>query len=45
MELKECPKCGANLVYRKGRFGEFLSCPGYPKCKYIKGSTEKKSKT
>ncbi|MGP1560683.1 MAG: type I DNA topoisomerase [Helicobacteraceae bacterium] len=31
-----CPLCGAPLVIRNGRFGEFISCSGYPKCKYTK---------
>ncbi|MCR5113930.1 MAG: type I DNA topoisomerase [Acholeplasmatales bacterium] len=31
-----CPVCGHNLVIRKGRFGEFVSCSNYPACKYIK---------
>ena len=31
-----CPKCGrANLVIRAGRFGKFISCGSFPKCKYI----------
>lgn len=30
-----CPNCGRNLVEKKGRFGTFLGCPGYPECKYI----------
>lgn len=30
-----CPNCGKQLVKRVGRFGPFLSCPGYPDCKYI----------
>lgn len=33
-----CPKCGKELVQRKGKFGEFIACSGYPKCKYIKPS-------
>lgn len=36
---EKCPKCGSNLVQRHGRFGEFISCSGYPKCKYIKQPT------
>ena len=32
---QKCPKCGKPLVRRKGRFGEFLGCSGYPKCKTI----------
>ncbi|MGP1579498.1 MAG: type I DNA topoisomerase [Wolinella sp.] len=31
-----CPKCGLELVRRKSRYGEFIACSGYPKCKYIK---------
>ena len=34
-----CPKDGANLVVRNGRFGEFTSCSNYPKCDYIKRET------
>jgi DNA topoisomerase-1 len=30
-----CPQCGKNLVYKRGKFGQFLACPGYPECKYI----------
>ena len=29
-----CPKCGRNLVYKSGRFGRFLACPGWPECDY-----------
>jgi DNA topoisomerase-1 len=28
-----CAKCGRPMVLRKGRFGEFLSCSGYPECR------------
>jgi DNA topoisomerase I len=31
-----CPSCGKPLVHRKGRYGEFEACSGYPACKYIK---------
>jgi DNA topoisomerase-1 len=31
---EECPDCGKPLVRRQGRFGAFVSCSGYPKCKY-----------
>jgi len=30
----ECPQCGRQLVYRFGKNGRFLSCSGYPECKY-----------
>ena len=29
-----CPECGGDLVYRNGRFGRFISCSNFPKCKY-----------
>jgi len=31
-----CEKCGRNMVYKTGRFGRFLACPGYPECKNTK---------
>lgn len=31
-----CPKCGAKMVVRSGRFGKFLACPNYPECKSTK---------
>ncbi len=31
---RSCPECGSELVKRKGRFGEFIACSGFPKCKY-----------
>ncbi len=31
-----CPKCGRNLVYKSGRFGRFLACPGFPECDFTK---------
>ncbi|MFA5676457.1 MAG: DNA topoisomerase, partial [Christensenellales bacterium] len=31
-----CEKCGRNMVYKDGRFGQFLACPGYPECRNTK---------
>ena len=31
-----CPQCGKNLIKRSGKYGDFLGCSGFPKCKYIK---------
>ena len=36
MTDEKCEKCGAPMVKRRGRFGEFLGCSAYPKCKNIK---------
>ena len=33
---ENCPLCSKPLVLRQGAFGEFVSCSGYPKCKYVK---------
>ena len=33
-----CPKCGAELLLRKGRYGEFIACSNFPKCKYTKNT-------
>jgi DNA topoisomerase I len=33
---EDCPLCGKELVLRQGAYGEFVSCSGYPKCKYVK---------
>lgn len=30
-----CPKCGSKLVQRTGKYGQFMGCSGYPKCRYI----------
>ena len=30
-----CPKCGGSLVKREGKYGEFLGCSNFPKCRYI----------
>lgn len=35
-----CPQCGEELLLRSGRFGEFIACSGYPKCKYTKQTGE-----
>lgn len=29
-----CPQCGGELAIRKGRYGEFIACLNFPKCKY-----------
>ena len=28
-----CDKCGAQMVYRVGRYGKFLACPNFPECR------------
>jgi len=36
MTDEKCEKCGSPMVVRKGRYGEFLACSAYPKCKNTK---------
>ncbi|NPV92062.1 MAG: type I DNA topoisomerase [Firmicutes bacterium] len=31
-----CPQCGRNLVIKRGPFGKFLACPGFPECRTTK---------
>jgi len=31
---KKCPKCGAPLLVRVSKYGRFLACSNYPKCKF-----------
>ncbi len=31
-----CEKCGRKMVYKMGRYGKFLACPGFPECRNAK---------
>lgn len=35
IENNICPKCGGKLVERNGKYGKFIGCSNYPKCRYI----------
>ena len=35
---EKCPECQEELVKRVGRFGEFIACSSYPKCKYTRAT-------
>ncbi|RDU73791.1 type I DNA topoisomerase [Helicobacter aurati] len=37
---ENCPECGSELVIRNGKYGEFIACSNYPKCRYIKKDKE-----
>lgn len=37
---EKCPDCGGDLVYRNGRFGRFISCENFPKCRYTRGEED-----
>jgi len=32
---QKCPRCGADMLVKHGRFGSFLGCTNYPKCNGI----------
>ncbi|MGL4669081.1 MAG: DNA topoisomerase I [Methanobacteriaceae archaeon] len=36
----KCPDCGKNLLKRSGRYGEFIGCEGFPKCRFTKSVDE-----
>jgi DNA topoisomerase-1 len=38
---EQCPECGRNLVIRTGRFGRFISCSGFPECRYRRSVVNK----
>ncbi len=40
---KICPKCGANLIIKMGRFGKFYACPKFPECKHTENIATEKS--
>lgn len=33
-DTNKCPKCGGDLIERTGKYGKFIGCSNYPKCKY-----------
>jgi len=37
---EKCPKCNEPLVIKMGRFGKFLACTGFPKCRHTKSLTD-----
>lgn len=32
---RTCPECGKDLVVRRGKYGEFVACSGFPACRYV----------
>ena len=40
---EKCPKCGAALVVKGGRFGQFKACSAYPACKFRESLDKKES--
>ena len=43
-EVGECPECGKPLLKRSGRYGEFIGCNGFPKCRFTCSVDELESK-
>jgi len=35
VEGRSCPECGSELQMKRGKYGKFIGCGGYPKCRYI----------
>jgi DNA topoisomerase-1 len=42
---EKCEKCGSDMVVKLGRFGKFLSCSNYPKCKNAKPIEDEENET
>lgn len=42
---EKCEKCGSDMVVKNGKFGLFLACSAYPKCKNIKNIRENGNST
>jgi DNA topoisomerase-1 len=40
-----CDKCGSQMAIKTGRYGPFLACTAYPKCKNIKSIEENNNTT
>ena len=42
---EKCPECGSELVLRKGKYGEFIACSNFPKCKYSRNVAKDNEKS
>ena len=42
---RDCPICGAPLVYKKSRYGDFIGCSNFPDCEYREKEIEELDKT
>jgi DNA topoisomerase-1 len=40
---RKCPKCEGDLVMKTGRYGRFIGCANYPKCKHIESLNKPKT--
>ena len=36
LNVKMCPKCGNKLILKNSKYGTFVGCSNFPKCRYIK---------
>jgi DNA topoisomerase-1 len=39
---RQCPECGGDLIVKFGRFGKFIACATFPKCKYTEKTEDEK---
>lgn len=37
-DFNKCPKCGSSLVQKEGKYGSFMGCSNYPRCKYTRNN-------
>ncbi len=36
IRANKCPNCGSELIFRKGKFGDFMGCSSFPNCKFTR---------
>jgi len=36
--IRNCPVCGSELILRKGKFGMFYGCSGFPGCRFTQNA-------
>ncbi len=41
---RECPECGSELLLRSGRYGDFIACANFPKCRYTEALENEEKK-
>ena len=42
IENNICPRCGGKLVEKEGKYGKFIACSNFPKCRFVYNKNKKK---
>ncbi len=38
IKANKCPNCGSELIFRRGKFGDFMGCSSFPYCKFTRNA-------